>query len=271
MENIDEVLNLIDLCDELMSTKILFADKKIEKILEAIATSPQVYELLSECMGQFNKEKEFDKAFAKDSSGKKVFVMPKEEYKILALVFCLLNDIANGKIAFDELIATYFADENGKLDASGFMNSVVKPFRDLIADAFQVAQPEEEQEELPLTPEQLQDLSPEERLKILPFPIERTYNFANDSQNSCQTFVDAKDAAIQMLELLSEERATKQVEDVTLMLHCIIISCMEKDFDLVNGLVSGLKYAAKGIKSLKYFVRELQEIVDRQIRRETRQ
>ena len=115
MENIDEVLNLIDLCDELMSTKILFADKKIEKILEAIATSPQVYELLSECMGQFNKEKEFDKAFAKDSSGKKVFVMPKEEYKILALVFCLLNDIANGKIAFDELIATYFADEMASL------------------------------------------------------------------------------------------------------------------------------------------------------------
>ena len=68
MENIDEVLNLIDLCDELMSTKILFADKKIEKILEAIATSPQVYELLSECMGQFNKEKEFEKLFTEGSS-----------------------------------------------------------------------------------------------------------------------------------------------------------------------------------------------------------
>ena len=66
MKTIDEALNLIELCDELMSTKILFVDKKIDKILEAIATSPAVYELLSECMGQFNKDKEFDKAFVKD-------------------------------------------------------------------------------------------------------------------------------------------------------------------------------------------------------------
>ncbi len=269
MENIDEALNLIELCDELMSTKILFADKKIDKILEAIATSPQIYDLLTECMGQFNKEKEFDKAFTKDASGRKIFVMPKEEYKILALVFCLLADIGNGRVSFDDLIATYFADENGRLDPSAFMNTVIKPFKDLIADAFQVKGESEEEEVVSeLTPEKLEELSPEERLKIVPFPIERSSNYLKDPEHVCQTFVLAKDTAIEMVERLSEERVNEQTEDVNFMLHCAIIACMEQDFDLLNGIVCGLKYATRGIKSLKYLMRELDEIVKAQIKHE---
>lgn len=268
MENIDEALNLIELCDELMSTKILFANKKIDKILEAIATSPNIYELLSECMNQFNKEKEFDKAFTKDATGKKIFNMPKEEYKILALVFCLLADIGNGKISFDDLIATYFADENGRLDPSAFMNSVIKPFRDLIADAFQVKTENEEEEVEQMTPEKLEELTPEQRLKIVPFPIERSSNYLKDPENVCKTFVLAKDTAIEMVERLSEERVNEQTEDVNFMLHCVIIACMEQDFDLLNGIVCGLKYATRGIKPLKYLMRELDEIIRTQINRE---
>ena len=79
MENENQIKNLISLCDELTTTKMLFADQKINKILEAIAECPEVYELLSECMNSFNKAKEFDRAFTKDSTGKKIFVMPKEE------------------------------------------------------------------------------------------------------------------------------------------------------------------------------------------------
>ena len=267
MKTIDEALNLIELCDELMSTKILFVDKKIDKILEAIATSPAVYELLSECMGQFNKDKEFDKAFVKDSTGKKIFNMPKEEYKVLALVFCLLVDIGNGKIKFDELISEYFSDENGKLDTNAFMSRVIKPFRDLIADAFQI---EEEKSETmqELTPEKVEELTPEQRLKIVPFPIERSSNYLKDPSGVCQTFILAKDTAIEMVERLSEERSSELVEDVNFMLHCVIIACMEQDFDLLNGLVCGLKYACRPIKPLRYLMRELEEIVKAQIKHE---
>ena len=259
---------LIELCDELMASKILFADKKIDKILECIATSPDIYDLLSECMGQFNKEKEFDKAFVKSSSGKKVFIMPKEEFKVLALVFCLLADIGNGKLKFDELISTYFADEN-RIDPQNFMTSVIVPFKNLIAEAFGVEEESKEEEHIPTVSEaNMEELTPEQRLKIVPFPIERSSNYLKDPSGACQTFLFAKDTAVEMIERLNEERENEQTEDIMLMLHCVVIACLEQDLDLLSGLVTGLKYACRGVKSLRYLVKELDGIVKAQLEHE---
>ena len=273
MENENQIKNLISLCDDLTTTKMLFADQKINKILEAIAECPEVYELISECMNSFNKAKEFDRSFTKDSTGKKIFVMPKEEYKVLALVFCLLADIGSGKIKYDELITSYFADENNRLDSQKFMESVILPFKNLLIDAFGLQEPESEtveEEAEPMTEEQIEALPPEERLKIVPFPIERSSYYLKDPTGACLTFIAAKDAAIEMIERLCEEKETAQTDDVNLMLHCVIIACLEQDFDLVNGLVCGLKYATKGIRSLKYLMRELESIVQTQIKHETK-
>ncbi len=264
-----EVKSLIALCNDLISSKLLFAEKKIDKLLEAVASAPEVYELLSDCMNSFNKEKEFEKAFTKDASGKKVFVMPKEEFKILALVFCILADIGNGKISFDDLILTYFNDE-GRLDGKQFMQTVIVPFRDLISEAFNVEAPsiniieneEESEEEVELTPEQ--------KLKVVPFPIERASNYLRDPSGICQTFVMAKDAAVEIVERLEEERLDSQRRDCIAICHSIIIACMEQDFDLLNGLVCGLKYAARGIKSIRHSLRELDDIIQRQIDHESR-
>ncbi len=258
---------LIELCDELMSSKILFADKKIDKILECIAVSPDIYDLLSECMSQFNKEKEFDRAFVKSSSGKKSFIMPKEEFKVLAFVFCLLADIGSGKLKFDELVANYFADGN-KISPQNFMETVIVPFKTLIGEAFGIENPEEHIQTVSEVNMNVEELTPEQRLKILPFPIERSSNYLKDPSGACQTFLFAKDTAVEMIERLNEERQSEQTEDVMLMLHCAIIACLEQDLDLLSGIVLGLKYACRGIKSLKYLVKELDGIVKTQLRHE---
>lgn len=265
MENKTDIKKLIDLCDELTTAKMLFADQKINKILEAIAECPEVYELLSECMSSFNKTKEFDRAFTKDGSGKKVFVMPKEEYKTLALVFCLLADIGNGKIKFDELITTYFAGEENRLDTQIFMDSVVLPFKNLLIEAFNLYEENEEandEGDLPLTEEEIETLSPEERLQIVPFSITRlTYNSEN-SDKEIQMFISAKDTASEMLERLCEDKETAQSNDVSAMLRSVIFACLDKNYDALKNLVCGLKYAAKGLRSIKYLMRELESIVE---------
>ena len=266
-----EVKNFINLCDELISTKLLFADKKINDLLEAVASTPEVYELLSDCMNSFNKEREFEKAFTKDAQGNKIFVMPKEEYKVLALVFCLLADIGKGKLQFNQLILDYFS-EDGRLDGTKFMQTVIVPFKNLISEAFGIkedqADIEQPEKEILMSEVEEEELSPQQRLKVVPFPIERASNYLKDPENVCKTFVLAKDTAIEMVERLSEERVNEQTEDVNFMLHCVIIACMEQDFDLLNGIVCGLKYATRGIKPLKYLMRELDEIVRTQINRE---
>lgn len=264
MENKNEIKHLIDLCDELTTTKLLFADQKINKILEAIAECPDVYELLSECMNSFNKTKEFDRAFAKDGSGKRIFILPKEEFKILALVFCLLVDIGNGKIKFDELITTYFAGEENRLDTQNFMNNVILPFKNLLIEAFNLQEENEEEEELaaPLSEEEIEALSPEERLQVMPFSLNRSTFVADNPEKACLMFISAKDTAIEMLERLCEDKETSQSDDVSVMLRCAIMACLDKNYDALKGLVCGLKYASKGIRSIKYLMRELESIVE---------
>ncbi len=257
-----EVKDVISVCNELIESKLLFADQKIDKLLEAVANCPEVYELLSDCMGSFNKEKEYDKAFAKDAKGKNVFVLPKEEYKVLALVFCVLADIRSRKISFNELILTFFNDDD-KLDGKTFMAKTIVPFRDLIAEVFNIkSETVDLNENLQLSEE---EMTPEERLKVVPFPIERASNFLKDKSGICQTFIMAKDTAVEMVERLEEEKIDTQKKDCIAICHAIIIACIEKDFDLLTGLVCGLKYAGKGVRSIKHNIREIDDIIKRQL------
>lgn len=257
-----EVKDVIFICDELINSKLLFADQKIDKLLEAIANCPDVYELLSDCVGNFNKEKEYEKAFTKDVKGNNLFVLPKEEYKILALVFCVLADIRNKKIPFNEFILKYFNDD-GKLDGKIFMNRVIVPFRNLISEAFNLKEDE------PIIEETLQiaeeEMTPQQKLKVVPFPIERASNYLKDKNGISQTFLMAKDTAIEMIERLEEEKLDTQKKDCIFICHAIIISCIEQDFDLLNGLVCGLKYAGKGLRAIKHNIREIDDIIRKQL------
>ena len=104
--------DVIIACNDLMDSKILFAEDKIQKILEEIANSREVYDLIAECLAVFNRDKEFDRVFNISGTGKANFNMPKEEAKIIAFVFCLLADINSGKINYEKLIGRFFVSEN---------------------------------------------------------------------------------------------------------------------------------------------------------------
>ena len=266
-----EIKEVVALCDELMESKLLFADQKINKLLEAIVSCPDVYELLSDCMNNFNKEKEFESAFVKDASGKGIYVQPKEEYKVLALAFCLLADIGNHKISFNNLIMTYF-NSDGRFDGKLFMNKVIKPFKDLIIEAFGITQSDEKEDFVVTDQMEIDEdeLTTEQKLKIIPFRIDRASNHIRDPKVIGETFLMAKETAVEIVEKLETERLDQQKKDCINICHCLIIACMEQDFDLVCGLACGLKYAARGLKSVKYNLRELEDILQRQLNYESR-
>ena len=126
----------IALCDDLISCKFLVAESKIQKLLVALAETEPIYELVSECMEQFNRDREMNKAFVADSKGRFFCIMPTEEYKIIALVFCTLADIDQKKIDFTDFIKRFFDDEDGVNCYTSFARRMILPFRELIAEAF---------------------------------------------------------------------------------------------------------------------------------------
>lgn len=256
------VKDVIAVCNEFIDSKLLFIDRKIEQILEAIAENNEVYTLIGDCLAGFNKDKEFDKAFTMSSSGRGNFNLPKEEVKIIAFVFCLLVDINSKKIGFDELVGKFFVDQEGRKDYKLFMQKVIIPFRDLIAEAFSVSTNI-------TTVEAIEDMKEQEMSQddddfeeeCEPVLGVSKFKF-NENINLEKTFELASGIAEQIYDQLEMER--KQVEEIVDgkdILNSIVIACNKKDFEMLYSLSIGLKYILRGVKSVRFLTRELIDVV----------
>lgn len=267
-EKMEGVKKVIAVCNELMTTKILFIDRKIQDLLEEIARCPEVYNLISDCLNVFNRDKEYDKAFSVSNSGKGTFILPKEEVKIIALVFCMLGDISSRVMNLDELVSKFFTDEDGRKDYNRFMQKVIVPFRDLISEAFNVSpnvttvESIEEMESAEIENEDEEEEEVEEEETRLGKP---RFSF-EDSEDLDRIYELSRGIAEQIYELLIYERKqSEEVLDSEHIVNSIVIACDKKDFEQLYSLVMGLKYVSKSIKDIRFLVKEMSDLVRAQV------
>lgn len=261
--NAFKIKRFLEKCSEFENCKLLFIDKKIGELLDIVGQTKEIYELVSECLENFNRDKEYDRAFVTDSNGRHYFVQPKEEFKIIALDFCVLADIASGKKSVDQIISQFFSENSGKKDYMLFIEKIIYSFRDLVADAFSVStyavnyitnSDNVEEEERLEKIEQISEL-----------PIERVSKRLVEGCDLKYVFEKTRSLAKDMLETLMGERRNEMVNDCELVCHSIIIACLEENFDELNGLVLGLKYIGKNIKSIRFETKEIVALVTEQI------
>ncbi len=246
----------IALCDDLITCKFLVAESKIKKLLVALAETEPICSLVAECMEQFNRDREFNKTFVADGKGHFYCFMPTEEYKIIALVFCVLADIDKGKdrggIDFTDFIKRYFDDEEGVNCYTHFARKIILPFRELIAEAFsfpkRYAKESEGEEETSL--KNVFDGDED----LLPEPFATQQKFLKDCMNIAQ------DMLVEIDEY--ERKHDEHVKELKTLLTQLILSAKENDLERTYALAVGAKYACKGVKSVKFLLRELICVVD---------
>ena len=85
-------------CNEMINGRFILSDIKIAKILNSIANSGVLYDLFAKCMVDFNYRTEFRNAKVTNKTNGGYFVLPNDEEKIIALVFCFLIDVDSGVI-----------------------------------------------------------------------------------------------------------------------------------------------------------------------------
>ena len=235
-----EIENVLNACDELLSCKFLVAEYKISNLLKAIASSSDVCALISECLESYNRDREFARTFIQDGHGQFACVMPTEEFKIVALVFCTLADIDNKKLNFTDFIKTYFNKDGSAFE--NFLDTMIVPFRDLLAEAFGYSQ-----------------------LKTT--SMAGSEEFENDEEDETgedeeqDKFEVAVKIAVQILSELEECRPSRQVEDVYNIASSIVKTASLRDETVLKALSASLKYAGKGIKPIKFLTKELSDVV----------
>ncbi|MBP3345225.1 MAG: hypothetical protein J6K97_03375 [Clostridia bacterium] len=242
MEN-QNVKQFLDACDELIECKYLVAEYKIQKMLKALAGSDEICGLIGECLEQFNRDREFAKAYIQDGNGDFIYISPAEEYKVLALVFCTLVDIDGKKIDFIDFIKRFFGREENPFQA--FLQEMIIPFRNLIAEAFGVVSAAQE--------EQVADEEGQEG------EFEDEEDDADEEEEE-DVFVKAQKIAVQILTQLEFSRQDYNTEVVMQICRAIVKTSSMRDEDVMCSLAYALKNCKE--KQVKYLMKELVDLFD---------
>lgn len=243
MSENSNIQNFLIACDDLISCKFLVAEYKITKLLKEIANSSEICSLIGECLQAYNRDREFARTFIQDGHGQFVCVMPNEEFKIVALVFCTLADIDNKKIDFTDFIKRFFGKEENSFKA--FIDTMIVPFKKLIEEAFGYQTQSETTDE--------NDEDNDENLE------------ENDTCELDEDLIDVYETsqkiAVQILSELEECRETKQIDDLKNIATSIIKTASLRDETILKALTVSIKVIGKGVKSIKFLINELSELV----------
>ena len=114
-------------CNKMIESKYIMVDKRIADILKSIAECKPVYNLIAECMINFN----FDKQFKAAVSGAD-FLLPEDPKDLVAFVFCMLNCLDDKKININDLLMRFYAKNNNLSSYAQFNNHVILGFRNAV-------------------------------------------------------------------------------------------------------------------------------------------
>lgn len=102
---LEEMKPFIDACDKMIASKFIMIDKRISDVLKNIATTPCVFEVVKECMINFNFEQEWRMATAKAGQ----ILPPEDPHKFIAFAFSILNCIDDKKISASAFLTAYYS------------------------------------------------------------------------------------------------------------------------------------------------------------------
>ena len=128
---LQDMNSFVDACDKMVASKFIMIDKRISDVLKSIAKTGCVFELIKECMINFNFDKEWKLATSKIG----VLIPPEEPHKFIAFVFAMLNCMDDKKISASELLSKYFAKrETNNGPYYDFCETLIVRFKNIIVN-----------------------------------------------------------------------------------------------------------------------------------------
>ena len=125
--------------NEMIGGRFILSDVKVAKVLKSIASSEVLYDMFAKCLVNFNYDAEFEKAKVTNRVNGGYFVMPDEESKIVALVFCMLLEIDNQKLNLQSFVTDNFFSADGyNISYSNFALNVLVPFKTSVLNILEI-------------------------------------------------------------------------------------------------------------------------------------
>lgn len=264
----DTALRNIQAClaslDELSDGRFIFAENIISKILKNISTCDEIYDLISQCMKNFNFDREFNRAKVKMPTKDGYFVMPESRAAIIPLVFCILVDIRDKKIDFNDFLKNYFKHDK-ITEYENFANVVITPFKQALLYCFDMENQggQVNFEDLQKQEKQQQEKQQKENIRIQKQEeIKQEIKQKSEEIIKLETFFEnIKNICNQINCIINEERKIKPElkADCEYVVKCIIDNVEKQDLNNISALIVSGEYVFKNIKSLRFVSKELRE------------
>lgn len=122
--NIDNFLISID---NMLQSKYILIDRRISDILLSIADTKDVYNLIAECMINFDFKQEW-----KSATKTNVMKLPLTDEKRISFIFCFLNNIDDKNLDITNILERYFSYDSNYSPYELFCGNIIIEFRRLV-------------------------------------------------------------------------------------------------------------------------------------------
>lgn len=110
---------------EMVKTRYILAEKKINSVLKIVASSKILYNFFGNALRGFDYEKEVMQCRTPDNK----IILPTDKKHLVAFVFCLLNDIDTKSIALNDFLRQFYqGDRDIGMAYNIFCYDVINPF-----------------------------------------------------------------------------------------------------------------------------------------------
>lgn len=259
MEEFDkaQVEKFVASCNDMLSGKFLNIKKALSNIVDSVAESDDILSFIAESVPDLEDIDVYESVFTIDPKTKVgKIALPSDEKEKLGITTKVFSELTSGKLNFTKFLETYFKNPNLSPTQS-FLDKFVKPFRDIISKHFQI---DEELtfkdidkaekvsfKEVNNKPDKVQE---EEEI------FEETLPGICDVKKEIERIVGEMQASLKF-----ERKHQNEVEDVDMILNGLLKACESDDLLIINSLILGIKHATKKIKSVKYLVSELEDLI----------
>lgn len=235
-------------CDNMVASKYILVDKRLGDVLKSIASTNQVFNLISECMINFNFEKELTTATSKLGQ----FIVPEEPHKCIAFIFCLLNLLDDKRLNFNQFLNKYFSgDDEGAGPYSVFCQKIVLTFKNVIVSALVgTGEPVKKQE-----------------TTVAPVEKKQIYHANAEIVDRLEFLLRDFKSFVHGLKVIKKSKCTRS--ELLEQLSAIIIATTSFQFEYIKALCIGIKCSIGKERELARRLVEIEDIIEKILDKKT--
>ena len=129
-KNVSDIAEFSSAMDDLITSKFILAEKRISSVLQTIANNADLYDLFKQALNGYNYSVEFSKSRTSDK-GRPKLVLPQNQARKIAYVFCLLMEIDTGKRGLKDLLDEYYFLPRPNQSFMLFASEMLEPFKEI--------------------------------------------------------------------------------------------------------------------------------------------